>query len=336
MAEGTNVDVLQPGQSGGTAATGPVAQRLLSSGMSVQSLRTNDVLRKEEWLAFDQAVVEVARKRLVATGEIMNRGLTYPIQNALGTTQLQWERMGDLDSADLSMAGVTDSDRDRLTFELQSLPLPIIHKDFNINIRALEASRSLGQPLDTAQAQLAGRIVSEKIEELLFLGSNISVLGSNIPGLTTESNRHTGNTRTNWDTDTTDTAGQDKVNDVIDMIDAAAADNMFGPFVLFVTQTSYNRLADDYKPDSDKTQLQRLQEIPGVESVLPSKDLAAGNVLLVQMTQDVIDEVDGLQPTTVQWATEGGMTVNFKVMAIMVPRVRSTKTGQSGVVHYTP
>lgn len=329
------IDILQPGKGGSTMASGPVAERLLACGMNVNALRTCDVLRKEEWLAFDQAIIEVARKRLVGVGALMERGLTFPITNALGTTELQWERVGDMTPAELSMSGVSEAERDRLTFELQTMPLPIIHKDFNVNIRALEASRRLGQPLDTAQAQLCGRIVAEKTEELLFLGSNIAVLGNSIPGLTTQTDRNTGTTggATGWDDPAT--TGTQKVQDIIAMIDALTDDNMYGPYGLFVTQAAWNLMADDYKTESDKTQIQRINEIPGIEFVLPSKDLAANDVVLVQLTNDVIDEVVGMQPTTVQWSTNGGMTVNFKVLSIMIPRVRSTKTNQSGVAHFS-
>ena len=58
-------------------------------------------------------------------------------------------------------------------------------------------------------------------------------------------------------------------------------------------------------------------------------------VILLQLTSDVVDIVVGMQPTTLQWEDMGGMITNFKVMAIMVPRIKDTQTSQSGIVHYT-
>ena len=57
--------------------------------------------------------------------------------------------------------------------------------------------------------------------------------------------------------------------------------------------------------------------------------------LIRQISQHAHSEVIGMQPTVVSWETRGGMTMNFKVMSIMIPRVRSTKTLQSGVVVLT-
>jgi len=53
----------------------------------------------------------------------------------------------------------------------------------------------------------------------------------------------------------------------------------------------------------------------------------------VQQTSDVIREVVGMDITTVQWEEEGGMRLNFKVMAILVPQLRADFNGNTGIVH---
>ncbi len=329
-----NVDYIYTNSHNGAMhASGDVATRLLESGFNINALRNNGVLRKEEWLQFDQTVVDIARKNLVGVGALMERGLRYDIPNGLGTTQLEWERQGDMTDADFSMSGVTEGELDRLVWDLVNMPLPIIHKDFRINIRALEASRKLGQTLDVAQATVAARKVAEKTEDLLYNGDGIVVGGSSIPGLLTHADRNTGSVTADWDTPAT--TGANKLTDVIAMIASAQADDMYGPYGMFIPNTAHINLMDDYKANSDKTQLQRLLEVKGLEFILPSKDVTAGAVVMVQLTNDVVDEVVGLQPTMVQWEVQGGMQVNFKVMSIMIPRIRSTKTLQSGVVHYS-
>lgn len=332
-ASGVQIDTISR-VHGGYNGSGRVAQALLANDFNVGALRTNDILRKEEWKQFDEAVVDIAQKRLVGVGELVSRGLTYSIGNALGTTQLEWEQAGEMTPADISMSGITEGERDRIDFALKTMPLPIIHKDFELNIRHLEASRTRGQSLDTMQAEQSSRVVSEQIESLLFAGSSLAVLGSSIPGLLTESNRLTGSVTANWDTVAT---GEEMVADTIAMITALSAtgNNMYGPYGMFVPVAAYNRMADDYKAASDKTIMQRLMEIAGLEFIRPSSDVTAGSVLMVQLTKDVVDEVIGMQPTLVQWESMGGMKVNFKVMAIMIPRVKSTKSGQSGIAHYS-
>ncbi len=325
-------DVVAAGANGSISATGSVASRLLQSNFSVNALRTNAILRKDEWVQFDTAVVEVARERLGAVEDLIGRGLTFPLGNALGTTIVEWEQMSDMEPAEINMAGVTEGERDRVDFTLKSLPVPITHKDFRLNIRALEASRRLGEALDVTQARLASRLVSESIENQLFNGAAITVLGSTIPGLTTAANRNLG-TSAAWQT--AGTAGEDIIDDVIAMIGAAEGDNMFGPYGLYCSIAAKNNLNNDYKANSDRTTLERMQAIDGLASIRGTSKLTGKNVLLVQLTSDVVDIVVGMQPTTIQWEDMGGMITNFKVMSIMVPRVKDTSTAQSGIVHFS-
>ncbi len=53
------------------------------------------------------------------------------------------------------------------------------------------------------------------------------------------------------------------------------------------------------------------------------------------MTTDVVREVIGMDVTTVQWETKGGMQLNFKVMAILVPQIRADQNSNTGIVHGT-
>ena len=328
---GVQIDTISA-RGGSLAGSGQVAQRLLEANFNVNALRTNTVLRKDEWEQMDNTLVEIARKRLVATQALMNAGLRHNISNGLGTTILEWEQVTDMEPAEVSMSGVTEGERDRLEFALQGLPLPIIHKDFQINIRALEASRRTGDSLDTAQTAMASRLVVEAIEEMVFVGNATQAATRTIPGLLTHADRNTGSVTGDWDTSTT---GEQMVDDIIAMQTALQADFMFGPYGLFVPNAAYLRMADDFKTNSDKTILQRLLDIPNISWILPSSDVTAGSIVMLQLTKDVFDEVVGMQPTVIEWETNGGMTFNFKVMAIMIPRVRSTITNQSGVCHYS-
>jgi hypothetical protein len=58
-------------------------------------------------------------------------------------------------------------------------------------------------------------------------------------------------------------------------------------------------------------------------------------LLIVQMTSDVARAVNGLDITTVQWESIGGMKLNFKVMCIQVPQLRADFYGNVGICHGT-
>lgn len=58
-------------------------------------------------------------------------------------------------------------------------------------------------------------------------------------------------------------------------------------------------------------------------------------MIFVQLTPDVIRAVNGLDITTLQWETQGGMRLNFKVMTIQVPQIRADQFGNCGVLDAT-
>lgn len=317
---------------GSVRASGDFALMLLNNDMNVNALRTNDVLRKDEWIHYDTAVIDAAQERLIGVGDLMSRGLTISINNGMGKTVLEYEDVSDTEDAELTMDAVTRGNNDRLEFNIRSLPLPIIHKDFQINARVLSASRTLGQSLDVSMAELSARKVSERVEEILFNGASAFTFGGGtLRGYTDEPNRNTVTLVTVWD-DAAKT-GEDILQDVRDMKQAAIDDLHFGPYMLYIPTNYETVLDDDFKADSDKTIRQRITEIANIIDVKVADKLTDDNVVLVQMTSDVTRIVEGMPITTVEWQTEGNMRFHFKVMTIMVPQVRSDQEGRSGVVH---
>ncbi|TFH50316.1 MAG: DUF2184 domain-containing protein [Lysobacterales bacterium] len=327
MKDAPQVDALVLNEGSGLGF-GSVAQRLMSNGMNINALRTNDVLRKEEWLLFDRTVVEIARARLLLVSDLVTRGLTVPIPNAMGTTVIQHETSSDMTAASLTMSGLADAERDRLEFQQVNTPLPIAHKDFQVSVRNLESSRRLGMPLDTSMAAVATRKVVDLLEDIVMNGATITSGGGSLYGYRTHPNINTGTITATWSTAT----GAQVMTDVLAMIAALQADFFFGPYVIYVDYAAYNNLLNDFKTNSDKTILQRVLEIPDIQAVRPSSNAVTAEVLMVQMSSDVVDLLEGMQPTTVMWETHGGMMINFKVMAIMTPRLKADQEGRSGII----
>lgn len=348
------VDTLFRGQSSGN-----VGQKLIANGMSASALRpwigedgrnymtrvngndkptvqlvANATLRKDEWKEFDTAVLRAARERLIGANDLIGRGLTHRIGNGLGKTVLEYEDMSDIEDAEVSMAGETRGENDAVEFDLNFLPLPLIHKSFQLNIRQLNASRELGQPLDTTMAELAGRKVAEKVEDILFNGlSTYTYGGGTIYGYRDAPQRNTVSLTGNWDESAQN--GEDILADVIAMKQAAIDDRHYGPYMVYVPTNYDATLDDDFKANSDKTIRQRLREIDQIIDVKVADKLTDDNVIMVQMTSDVVREVIGLDVTTVEWQSEGGMIFHFKVMAIMIPQIRNDQDNRSGVIHAT-
>ena len=294
----------------------------------------NAVLRKEEWIEFDTDVIKAVRVKLMGVAMLMRRGLRKTLNSGLGRTILEYDRSSDLDDADQSMSGVKKSDNSRQEFDTVGLPLFITHKDFQIAARTLAVSRNMGDPLDTSQAESAGYRVGEAIENALYVGSAIKVGGYLAYGLTTDPDRNTGSLTADWDA--SGSTGVTILADVLAMIQDAIDAGYYGPYALHLPVAYMTVLEGDFSAvKGDGTIRERLMRIVTLEEIVTSSKVPANNVILHQLSTEAIRIVDALPPQVLRWDTDGGMMVNMKAMAIMVPDVRSDITGASGIVHYT-
>lgn len=306
----------------------------LNQGGTPQTFVTNApaTLRKDDWLAFDNAIIKAAKPRLRAFGDLRAAGLVYNIPNGMGKMFLEHETQSDITEATVSMDGTKPSGGDRPVFTLAGLPLPIIHKEFQINLRQLLASRNGGSPLDTTTAELAARRVAEEAEKLTLGVSSSFAYGSYyVYGYTNFPSRLTYTladpTGVGW-------TPADLVADFLAMINAVAAAYHYGPFVAYHAPNWSQYMDDDYSAaKGDNTLRDRLKKIDGIQDVRRADYLENYDIVLVQQTADVARAVVGQDVTTVQWQSGDGMTLHFKVMAIMVPQLRADHNGNTGIIH---
>lgn len=298
------------------------------------TVRTNvpSLLRYDEFKDIDRVVLEVAVTRLVGIKRLIAKGLTHAL-GSIGLTISLWDKSSDLTDASISMSGITKGEEDTPAFEPAQVPVPIVHKDFRLNIRRLIASRMAGEGLDVMAPAMAARKVAERSEDMLFAGAAVQVDGSTIYGYTTHPQRNTVDLVLNWDDPSA--TGQDIVDDVQAMLQAARDDNYFGPFCLYVPGNYEGTLDNDFAFGSGDTRTvrQRIMQLSGISDIVVADRLADDNVVLVQETRDVADLAIAEDIKTVQWQMDGGMQERFKVMAVWVPRIKSDYDGKSGIVH---
>ncbi len=332
MQNGFDVNALRPyvGRDGRSYVT--VNQD--GKHVAVPLINATATLRKDEWIQLDQAVIKAAKPRLRAVTDLRGRGLQYAITNGIGKTVLQTENQSDISDAEMSMDGLRQSQNDRPLYDITNLPLPIIHKDFGFSARQIATSRSGGSPLDTTMAELAGRKVAEYAEKLLLGvldGNDYAYGGGTIYGYTNFPSRLqkvlTAPTASGWTPATT-------VQEVLEMRAQSQAAFYYGPWVLYTSPDWDVYLDDDYSSvKGENTLRERLAKIQGIESIQTLDYLTGFTFLMVQMTPDVVREVVGMDITTLQWETHGGLQVNFKVMAILVPQLRTDQNSRTGLVH---
>jgi uncharacterized linocin/CFP29 family protein len=234
------------------------------------------------------------------------------------------------------MDGVSRGKGDRPVYQTNYLPIPIVHVDYEINLRVLEASRRLGNPLDTVSAERAARKVAEKLESLLFtdteyhFGEKDDRLQNAIYSYLSHPDVNNVTMDIAWDDSTA--SGSMVIDDVLAMKQALIDAGFYNTYLVYVP-TAYETVLDmDYNVDAPgKTIRQRIMDIGGIRDVKVADKLPADTVVMVQMTTDVVRLVNGLAIQNVEWQTEGRFITKHKVLAIQVPQIRSDANKKCGV-----
>lgn len=317
---------------------GEQLKRAMEEGrpISPQVLREAGTLRKNEWEFLDEALVEEGLSRLRGVADLLAAGLTKPVTGAMGKTMFQWETITNLTGASVSLSGVDRTENETPEFELESIPLPITHRDFDLDLRHLEASRNTGESLDTTKARMAARAVAEKQESMLFQGGPVFG-GKAIYGYLTHPDRitsvHFETTHHQWST--AGKTGAEVLVDIQAALAALRAKKFYGPFWIYVPSDVEGLLDDDFKANSDLTIRQRILQLNSIARIEVADQLTTGHVIFVQATQDVVAMVTGEPLQTVQWDIEGGFIMKFKAFMIQVPLIRSTASNACGVLDMT-
>lgn len=297
----------------------------------IRALRTNDLLRKDQWKELDAAMLEIAAVRLRPLELLRQRGLVRTL-DGLGVLLSQYEKLSDMTDAEISMSGVARTQEDSVDVSLTSVPIPVISKDFRINVRRLLASQrgvngmGSSEGIDATQIRTATRKVAEKMVEMLFTGYAGNLDGNTLKGLTNHADVNTYSSGGDWGT-----VGN-IYDTVIAAITALQGDRMFGPYGMFVSNTQYLQMLT-YISNVNQTALMRVMSIPGIQFVEPADQLTDGTAVIFQLTSDVIDIAIAQDMTVVEWDEQGGLTGQFKVMAAYAPRPKSDYDSRSGICY---
>lgn len=303
-------------------------------------------LRKDEWIQLDRAVIRAARQRLRAWADLAGAN-TFGGFNAMAKTILEHETMSDPGEAIVDMDGLSEGRSDSPRFKLEGLPLPITHSSFFFGLRKLSESRNNGTPLDTTMGEASSRRVAETIEK-----TTIGAVTGITYGAATDYDTRTPTvygyrnfpqriTKTNMTTPT-GSNGPTVLTDWLALRDLLYDAKHYGPFMVYVN-TQWDQYLDNLFSTSEPsagTLRSRLLQIDGISDIrrldyLDTSVSSNYDVLFVEMMPETARAINGMDITVVQWESHGGMQLNFKVMAIQVPQLRSDYNDNCGIAHGT-
>jgi len=310
-----------------------------SRGLPVPTLNAN-LLTKEAWVMLDNTVLEAARSRLRAWSDLRAAN-TYGGFDGMANPILEFERATDVGEAIEDMDGMTEGRSFTPKFDLQGMPLPITHSDFFLSSRFLAVSKNKGTPMDTTRAEMAGRRIGERIENVTIGTQATSVLGegagtrytyanaSKVYGYMTHPDRITVGSLSA----PTGSNGETVLTNWLAIREQMYQNKFFGPYIVY-TSTDWDQKLDNLFSTTEPsagTLRKRLMEIEDIQDIRRLDFLTSASyphtTIWVQMNPETARAVNGMEITTVQWPSMGGMRLNFKVMCIQVPQIRSRFTG---------
>lgn len=340
---------------------GGVIQRAASMGLdplSVAGLREagframNDLLASdgfraaaplpthpESQVAIDGAVVRVGMERLQFVQDLLAEGLTYNLPDPLSVPFLEHRTRGRSGTARRVMNPSARGENHVSPMGADRLPIYLTMADNQLNIRELRMSIRVGIPLDTANIEDDVRAVNEAIEDAAINGATtldgqtLQVGGYDAPGMLTAPNANTKSlSLADWKTTPN---GTNVMTAITQMIAQLVADKKYGPYNLYIPTAVGIAWQNDFKANGNDSIMARLRQIEAGGRPLrirPLDLMPSTKVVLMQMTSDVVDIVDGQRPTVIPFTSLDGFTLYNVVMAAMVPRFRSDYDGNSGVV----
>lgn len=290
-------------------------------------------LTYDSWKQFDNTIIEVLRENLTAFADIRSAGLEYNLPNGMAHSVIQYQTMGDLSRATVSMDPTRRSETDRPESDVALFPLPIIHKDFDVTARELMASRQGMMPLDTTTAALAARKVAEELEDMTVGNVVPFKYASNyVYGYLTFPQRAIKS-------DMTVPTGLNSptvIQDILTLRQTLLNNDHRGPFQMYVNRQWAQVLDSDFSTlKGTDTLRQRILRLPDIQDIKQLDHLPTNHwhMLLVEMKRENVRAVVGMEVQTVQWESQGGMMRHFKVMCLLVPQLRPDTDGTSGVAH---
>ena len=303
-------------------------KRLSASGLDLSVLRTNDTLPVDAWKEFDRTLQRVFAQRSVGIQDLIEAGLTHQL-GGLGSLVSIYHMVSDMNAAEVSMLASADTEQARFEYEPVSVPIPVIFKEFQLDRRLLESSRRLGDGVDVSHAAAAARVVTEKLEDLLFNGNTTVYGGMPIYGYRTHPSRNTA-AGADWGTTSNIHAN------VLQMLVAMDNDNVTGPFFLYIAPKQFREMHVFIDASNTLTAIASIREIfPEITAIKRAPAIPAGQAVLVSMTNETVDLAIAEDLMVVEWEEKGGLTSHHRVMTALAPRVKSDYDGRSGIFHMT-
>jgi hypothetical protein len=305
--------------------------RALIDNAEKQLVNNAGSVRYEDFQRIQAKLIEVRRKTLNGVLDLMTAGLTVP--EDISTMLSGYENINEFQRAKVSMnpEALQNNSTD---FAQSWVPLPIVHQGWKIPFRQMGFAYK-----NQVGMSESARQVAEGLEEILFLGSSeikVSFQGAtqSLYGYTNHPNRLT-KTIVDWTDMANRTAIITQSVEMIGQMYDAASVSQPNSVVMYVATDIWTGLQEDYSTvKGDKTLKERIEAITEISAVKPALKLAAGEVVLVEMSDRTITLAVASDIVTIPHVRESEMADQvFTTYAAMTPQIKVDRNGKTGILH---
>lgn len=261
-------------------------------------------LREEEYKVIDKAIKEVVREQLWAT-KVFSR-----VNVDIGTLEYGWDQWKDIGEATIDLYGETENYDELDLGARKTIKVPLIHKEFILRWRIIEAARRGGRNLETAAVEFAAAKIAEKVEQMIFKGdSTYGIEGIfNATGIQTVQGADFGTAGNAYET-------------FRKARDALQDDNITGTYVAFLNPAQYGELDILFT----QTGIPQREKIVGnfVSAIYPTTQVPAGEGYVVATAKRYVGYLGlpGVKRTPL-WQHPIRRDVFGRLYTIAVPYVR--------------
>jgi len=279
-------------------------QRLSRVGMDTAQLTD------EEMIYIDNRIVETVKPALIGRRLFP----VFKLPNA-GFVTVRGYKRSDMSQARISLQGQTKN-KDRSEKTAFDVTVPVIHKEFTLWWRDLEASRNGGLPLDTQEAENAARQCAEEEDKLLLSGEYTGWTALGIEGLATATGRNTQASAGAW--------GANALTDLSAAIGKLEASGHTGPYAAILRSTWAAKLRALVSNTAVKY-IEVIRDLFPAGIYVSDSLYTSGGLttiaLVVEPSQENFELVIG-QDLSVFTQQDPDMNLQCKVFEVLAPRIK--------------
>lgn len=299
----------------------------------------NALLPRASWVDFDRMTV-MTGKPVMSVINALEAAVRIGTTKGLGTTEYSYQRANGRRGVTVS-ADVDDlAQRDNISYEDVSTPIPVIHGDFSMSRRQALAG---GAEVRTDNLMELSLEMAKQREQIAVNGAGaFRMNGKAIQGLMNHSSAqvvtHNGGA---WNTATSANIKADVLEGIQTLLDS---DYTTENLNIFFANNLFTKLNAFYEAEKDITIAQAIRQavqddfgegVNNAVSLKRSYAIADNGVCMAALNRSNFALVQAQSITNIQWQTFGTMRDVYKQLVAEVLVVKERFDGKTGLIQFT-